>query len=88
MLNMSTKPSVLIVGAGEFGASTAVSLLKTGQYGKVTVLDRASVLPAMDAASTDMNKVVRWDYSDPDYSLLARKAIDIWNEDFKGIYFQ
>jgi sarcosine oxidase/L-pipecolate oxidase len=42
----------------------------------------------MDAASTDMNKVVRWDYSDPDYSLLARKAIDIWNDDFKGIYFQ
>ncbi|ODO05135.1 hypothetical protein L198_01823 [Cryptococcus wingfieldii CBS 7118] len=86
---MSTKPTVLIVGAGEFGASTAVSLLKTGNYGNVTVVDRAPVLPAMDAASCDINKVVRFDYYDRDYCDLAKAAIDEWNKDeWKGIYHQ
>jgi len=84
---MTKKTSVLIVGAGEFGAGTALSLLKTGNY-TVTMIDRAPELPALDAASTDMNKVVRWDYSDKDYAKLAREAIDVWNEDYKGIYFQ
>ncbi|WVQ73282.1 hypothetical protein IAR50_002850 [Cryptococcus sp. DSM 104548] len=86
---MSTKPTVLIVGAGEFGASTAVSLLKTGNYSDVTVVDRALVLPAMDAASCDINKVVRFDYYDKDYCDLAKAAIDEWNKDeWKGIYYQ
>ena len=83
------KTSVLIVGAGEFGTSTAVSLLRTGKYSKVTVIDRAPVLPAVDAASTDINKVVRWDYSDADYCRLAREAIVEWNKpEWKGIYHQ
>jgi len=84
---MVKKTSVLIVGAGEFGAGTALSLLKTGNY-TVTMIDRAPELPALDAASTDINKVVRWDYSDKDYAKLAREAIDVWNRDYKGIYFQ
>ena len=84
---MAKKTSVLIVGAGEFGAGTALSLLKTGNY-TVTMIDRAPELPALDAASTDINKVVRWDYSDKDYAKLAREAIDVWNRDYKGIYFQ
>ena len=84
---MTPKQHILIVGAGEFGASTALSLLETGKY-SVTILDRAPVLPALDAASTDMNKVVRWDYSDKDYAKLARESIDLWNRDFKGIYHQ
>ena len=46
---------VVIVGAGCFGASTALHLLQRG-YKRVTVLDRADVLPAPDAASTDLNK--------------------------------
>ncbi|WVQ81936.1 hypothetical protein IAT38_004063 [Cryptococcus sp. DSM 104549] len=84
-----TKPSVLIVGAGEFGASTAVSLLRSGKYGQVTVIDRAPQLPAMDAASCDINKVVRFDYIDPVYANLAREAITEWNKDeWKGIYYQ
>jgi sarcosine oxidase/L-pipecolate oxidase len=84
-----TKPSVVIVGAGELGAATAVSLLRSGKYGRVTVIDRAAELPAMDAASCDINKVVRFDYMDDDYSVLARRAIDEWNKaDWKGIYHQ
>jgi sarcosine oxidase/L-pipecolate oxidase len=53
----SPKPAVVIVGAGAFGLSTAYHLLKSG-YTSVTVLDRAEHLPAVDAASTDMNKGV------------------------------
>ena len=83
------KPSVIIVGAGEFGAATACSLLKSGRYGSVTILDRAQTLPAMDAASCDINKVVRYDYADPMYSELARIAIGEWNKpEWKGIYYQ
>ena len=55
---MSTvKPDspIVIVGAGCFGLSTAYHLLKKG-FTNVTVLDRAEVLPAKDAASTDLNK--------------------------------
>lgn len=51
----SHHPKVLIVGAGCFGISTAYHLLKRG-YTDVTVLDRSPVLPAPDAASTDINK--------------------------------
>ncbi|WVQ81935.1 hypothetical protein IAT38_004062 [Cryptococcus sp. DSM 104549] len=85
----TTKSSVLIVGAGEFGASTAVSLLRSGNYGPVTVIDKASQLPVMDAASCDINKAVRFDYVDRVYAKLAREAIREWNkEDWKGIYHQ
>lgn len=53
-----TKASrILIVGAGAFGLSTAFHLLGRG-YTNVTVLDRAKELPAVDAASTDINKGV------------------------------
>jgi sarcosine oxidase/L-pipecolate oxidase len=46
---------VLVVGAGCFGLSTAYHLLKRG-FKNVTVIDRSEVLPAPDAASTDLNK--------------------------------
>jgi len=43
----------------------------------------------MDAASCDINKVVRYDYADPMYSELARIAIGEWNKpEWKGIYYQ
>lgn len=46
---------ILIVGSGCFGVSTALHLLKRG-YKDVTIIDRAPTLPAIDAASTDINK--------------------------------
>ena len=52
---VSRSESVLIVGAGCFGISTAYHLLLRG-FTDVTVLDRSETLPAPDAASTDMNK--------------------------------
>jgi len=47
--------SVIVVGAGCFGISTAYHLLQRG-YTDVTILDRSEKLPAPDAASTDINK--------------------------------
>lgn len=81
------KSHVVIVGSGEFGASTALSLLRSGKY-TVTVLDRAAVLPAEDAASTDINKVVRFDYAEKDYADLCWEAIERWKSEFPGVYHE
>ncbi|GJN94332.1 hypothetical protein Rhopal_007406-T1 [Rhodotorula paludigena] len=73
--------SVLIVGAGEFGATTALALAE-GPYRSsaslITVLDRGAQPPAEDAASSDYNKIVRADYSDPLYQAYALDAIAQW----------
>ena len=85
---MSPK-SLLIVGAGEFGATTALAALKSGRYFPVTVIDRSSVLPAPDAASCDINKVIRFDYGSPFYAELAREALRKWNEpEWADIYHE
>ncbi|KAF7351164.1 DAO domain-containing protein [Mycena sanguinolenta] len=68
---------ILIVGAGCFGLSTALALLKRG-WTDVTVIDRAATLPAPDGASNDINRVVRTSYSDDFYSKLAFDAIQEW----------
>ncbi|KAF9470006.1 FAD dependent oxidoreductase [Collybia nuda] len=70
---------IVIVGAGCFGVSTAYHLLKRGFTG-VTILDRSSTIPALDAASNDINRIVRSSYSDPFYAKLAREAIAMWKD--------
>ncbi|KAJ7244158.1 FAD dependent oxidoreductase [Mycena haematopus] len=67
----------LIVGAGCFGLSTALALLKRG-WTDVTVIDRATTLPAPDGASNDLNRIVRTSYSDKFYAKLASDAIQAW----------
>ncbi|KAJ9192730.1 hypothetical protein DTO021D3_9075 [Paecilomyces variotii] len=69
---------ILIVGAGIFGVSTAYHLAQRHRDpSKITVLDRAPA-PAACAASTDINKIVRADYSKPFYVELAYEAMDAW----------
>jgi sarcosine oxidase / L-pipecolate oxidase len=69
---------ILIVGAGAFGTSTAFHLAINNQDpASVTVLDRAPV-PSPRAASTDINKIVRADYSSPFYMKLAYDALSAW----------
>ena len=46
---------IVIIGSVCFGVSTALHLLRRG-YKDVTILDRSPILPAPDAASTDINK--------------------------------
>ncbi|KAG9098070.1 hypothetical protein FS749_004744 [Ceratobasidium sp. UAMH 11750] len=85
---MSTQPSVLILGAGCFGLSTAYELLTRG-YRDVTIIDRAPELPAPDAASTDLNKVVRSAYRKNAYTRLARESIREWKTgDWDGAYHE
>ncbi|KAG8846051.1 hypothetical protein FRB96_002092 [Tulasnella sp. 330] len=78
-------PQYLIVGAGVFGLSTAYHLLLDGAK-DVTVVDRSTTLPAPDAASTDISRIVRSSYGEPLYSKLGQEAITLWKKDFPGIY--
>lgn len=73
--------TVLIIGAGEFGSTAALTLAEgpyKGHEHLITVVERGAEPPALDAASSDYNKIVRSEYSDPLYAKLARDAIDEW----------
>lgn len=74
--------SYIIVGAGVFGASTALHLIQAEPRAKVILLDRnAYTAPTRVAASWDWNKVVRADYADIDYMRLALEAKEHWAND-------
>lgn len=85
----SSGKSVLIIGGGTFGTSTAYHLsLKPSLYTSITVLDRFPV-PSCEAAGNDINKVIRADYPEAHYARLMTEAIPIWanpNGMFKGLY--
>jgi sarcosine oxidase/L-pipecolate oxidase len=72
---------VLIIGGGEFGLSAAAALAESSYRGceyLITVLDPSATPPSMTAASSDLNKIVRSDYSDVMYSSLAKEALSEW----------
>ncbi len=72
----------LIVGAGVFGASTALHLIRKYPGASVVLVDRnAFTAPTRVAASWDWNKVVRADYADITYMRLALEARDVWKTD-------
>lgn len=72
---------ILIVGSGIFGISSAYHLaLSHHDPTQVTVLDRSS-RPSPLAASSDINKIVRADYSKRFYIGLAYEAMDRWTEE-------
>ena len=70
--------SVLIIGGGAFGTSAAYHLAQRG-YKKVTVLDRF-MPPSRDAAATDINKTIRYDYAEDQYAQLAAEAMEVWRD--------
>lgn len=73
------EPSILIVGAGVFGASTAYHLsLQYKDASRITVIDRTPA-PPDPAASTDINKIIRADYSSAFYTELAYEAMEAWS---------
>lgn len=73
---MDRQESIVIVGAGVFGLSTALHLAEDG-YGSVTVLDR-SMPPVPDGSSNDISRVIRFDYGDKVYAEMAREAYELW----------
>ncbi|ETS78233.1 hypothetical protein PFICI_10295 [Pestalotiopsis fici W106-1] len=80
--------SILIVGSGVFGLSTAYALTKRTAWSKtqITVLDRAygdqqqQRFPSHDASSMDSSRIVRADYADQAYTKLAAAAQDEWRK--------
>ncbi|KAF2010109.1 FAD dependent oxidoreductase [Aaosphaeria arxii CBS 175.79] len=97
---MFTKPAppsksdgIIIVGAGIFGLSTAIHLAERG-YTNVTLLDKNpyestlySYLNGCDAASADINKIIRSAYGTQtiyqNLSLHAVEAWDAWNQELR-----
>ena len=82
--------SIIIIGGGTFGTSTAYHLgLQKKYYRKVTVLDRFPTVPPAEAAGTDINKVIRTEYPERLYTKLATEARDVWRDPtglFAGLY--
>lgn len=76
---MATTPSYIIIGAGVFGASTALRLIQQNPSAKILLIDRA--IPHHESASWDWSKVVRADYTDILYCRLALEARESWRDD-------
>lgn len=76
---MDPPKSVLIVGSGVFGLSTALALTTRPSFKNttITVLDR-SPFPSPDGSSIDTSRIIRADYSDPAYAALAAAAQETW----------
>ncbi|KAK4032194.1 putative sarcosine oxidase protein [Parachaetomium inaequale] len=71
--------TVVIIGAGVFGLSTALHLRKSHPDVDVTVVDR--MRGNRGGASSDHNKIIRADYPDPVYMGLAIEAQECWRKD-------
>ncbi|TQS32304.1 hypothetical protein Golomagni_07384, partial [Golovinomyces magnicellulatus] len=78
--------SIIIVGAGAFGLSTALYLHRDG-YTNITVLEKGQQIPSVYSAANDLNKIVRAEYEDPFYTDLTVKAIDEWKTPLFAPYF-
>ncbi|KAI1452792.1 putative fructosyl amino acid protein [Annulohypoxylon moriforme] len=77
--------NILIIGAGVFGLSTALTLTKRPQFthSRITILDRSpepGVFPSRDASSIDSSRIIRPDYADPAYAKLASQAQAHWRD--------
>ncbi|OAQ58966.1 sarcosine oxidase [Pochonia chlamydosporia 170] len=69
--------SYLIIGAGNFGAATALTLIKREPASKVTLVD-CTQFPNPRAASHDVNKIVHDDYPDKLYMQMLKRAMPMW----------
>ncbi len=87
---------ILILGAGIFGLSTALSLLhyhrqknqtspisplsQTLQHAPIRILEASPTLPNPVGSSVDSSRIVRADYPSPLYAQLARQAQERWRD--------
>ncbi|KAH7119712.1 fructosyl amino acid oxidase [Dendryphion nanum] len=75
------EPTILIVGAGTFGTSTAYHLAQRYKDpSRVTIIDRWAPDDNCEkhAAAIDVNRIIRTDYESPLYCNLANEAIHSW----------
>ena len=77
--------SILIVGSGVFGLSTAWALTKRTGFADtaITIVDDAGSqgqFPPTDCASVDSSRIIRADYADSDYTALAAEAQREWRK--------
>ncbi|OLN87297.1 L-saccharopine oxidase 3 [Colletotrichum chlorophyti] len=85
--SLTKHSSIVIIGAGTFGISTAYHLAKRG-YTDVTCIDRHPV-PSPDSAGYDLNKIIRTEYDEPLYTELALEALDAWRKpEWNGIFHE
>ncbi|ETI25601.1 hypothetical protein G647_02375 [Cladophialophora carrionii CBS 160.54] len=82
---MSNDPAprhILIVGAGVFGLSTALSLIHNPTYdgARITIIDSSPTLPNPSGSSVDANRIVRADYANKQYAQLALQAQELWRD--------
>ncbi|KAK5946106.1 hypothetical protein PMZ80_000246 [Knufia obscura] len=93
--NLTKNSSILIIGAGTWGSSTALHLARRG-YKSITVLDPYPS-PSPISAGNDINKILELSSSAPRGSheryvgdKLAEDAIRGWKEDpvYKGLYHE
>ncbi|GAA5937135.1 hypothetical protein JCM10213_007145 [Rhodosporidiobolus nylandii] len=68
--------SIIVIGAGTFGLSTAWHLAKAG-YTDLVVVDRHAA-PSAASAGSDLNKIFRTEYAADLYTKLAEEARDAW----------
>ncbi|KAF4341228.1 hypothetical protein FBEOM_4826 [Fusarium beomiforme] len=87
-LIMDQTSKIVIIGAGLFGLTTAKQLALEGHQ-NITVIDR-HMPPVPDGSSSDISRVIRFDYADTDYCSLAYEAYRKWSQDpkYKGIFYQ
>ncbi|KAG4434928.1 hypothetical protein IFR05_009597 [Cadophora sp. M221] len=73
--------SILILGHGVFGLSTAYSLARRPSFAdtSITLIDR-STFPSPDGSSIDSSRIIRADYHDAAYAALAEAAQNIWRQ--------
>ncbi|KAL4936346.1 hypothetical protein BDV06DRAFT_205251 [Aspergillus oleicola] len=75
---MDKSARIVIVGAGLFGLCMAYQLATEG-YRSITVLDR-HMPPVPTGSSTDISRVIRFDYADKDYLDMALEAHKAWSQ--------
>lgn len=78
----SIPQEILIVGAGVFGLSTALTLLGRQAYddSRITIIDSAAILPNPVGSSVDASRIIRADYANLSYAKLAVLAQEYWRD--------
>lgn len=85
-----THSSSLPLTLASASASPSASASASAPTRWVEMIDRSATPPEKDAASSDINKIVRGDYSDATYAELALLALEKWmgDEEWKEHFHQ